>query len=85
MAIASAPRAIALAMSAPSLIPPANTRETSPDLPTSSNALLASLTAAIPGIPVFAAAMCGPAAVEPSIQSKKIESGSHFAAIRTSS
>ena len=57
----------------------------SPDFPTSSRALLASLTAPIPGIPVFAAATCGPAPVEPSIESKKIESGSHLAAILTSS
>ena len=57
MAIASAPSAKALAISAPSLIPPAKTRDTSPDFPTSSSALLASLTAPIPGIPVFAAAI----------------------------
>ena len=85
IAIASAPRAKALAISAPSLIPPANTNDISPVLPTSSRALLASLIAPIPGIPVLAAAMCGPAAVEPSIESKNIESGSHFAAILTSS
>ena len=60
----------ALAISAPSLIPPAKTSDTSPVFPTSSKALLASLTAAIPGIPVLAAAICGPAPVDPSIQSK---------------
>ena len=85
IAIASAPKAKAFAISAPSLIPPAKTSEISPVLPTSSRALLASLIAPIPGIPVFAAAICGPAAVEPSIESKNIESGSHFAAILTSS
>ena len=56
-AIASAPNAKAFAISAPSLIPPAKTSDTSPVFPTSSSALLASLTAAIPGIPVFAAAI----------------------------
>ena len=68
--MASAPKARAFAISAPSLIPPAKIRVTSPDFPTSSSARRASLTAAIPGIPVFAAAMCGPAPVDPSIQSK---------------
>ena len=57
IAIASAPKANALAISAPSLIPPAKTRETFPDMPTSSRALLASLIAPIPGIPVLAAAI----------------------------
>ena len=58
-AIASAPKANAFAISAPSLIPPAKTKDTSPVFPTSSKALLASLTAAIPGMPVFAAANTG--------------------------
>jgi hypothetical protein len=43
---------------------------TFPVLPTSSKALLASRIAAIPGIPVFAAAIWGPAPVDPSIPSK---------------
>src|SRR5215471_15403112 len=61
MATALAPSARHLATSAPLRMPPATTRSISSTKPTSSSARRASGMAAISGMPVSSAAMCGPA------------------------